>query len=119
MIILPWGSFCYNHLPMVIDNSPDILQHNMNDLSHVLEFICAYIDDILVLTKAYGTDHVWKLGLTRNKMKGKRFKCNIGKSFFEKNEMEYLGFWVTSYGVKSINRSIEAIPNMKTHTSQE
>ena len=41
-----------------------------------------------------------------NKLKVKGLKCNIEKSFFGKTEMEYLGFWVTSDGVKPITRKI-------------
>ena len=31
--------------------------------------------------------------------------------------MEYLGLWVTCHGIKSINRKIEEITNMKPPTS--
>ena len=34
-------------------------------------------------------------------------------------EMEYLGFWVTRNGVKTINRKIEAITNIAPPTSQK
>ena len=42
-IILPWVKYCYKCLPMVISNSPDIFQHNMNDLFNGFEFIRVYI----------------------------------------------------------------------------
>ena len=32
-------------------NSPNIFQHKMNDLINGFEFICEYINDILVLKK--------------------------------------------------------------------
>ena len=89
----------------------------MNDLFHGFEFICAYIDDVLLLTKGYWTDHVKKLELTFNTLKGKGLKCNIEKSFFVKTNMEYLGFWVTRNGIISINRKIESITNIKPPTS--
>ena len=47
-IILSWGKYRYKRLPMVIDNSPDILQQKMNDLFHGFEFTCAYIYDLLI-----------------------------------------------------------------------
>ena len=62
-----------------------------------------YIDDLLILTKIYCTDHVHKLELTLNKMKERGPRCNIEKSFFGKTKMEYLGFWVTRDGFKPIN----------------
>ena len=91
----------------------------MNDLIHGFEFICAYIYDLLVLTQVYWTDHVQKLELRLNKLKANGLKCNIERSFFGQTEMEYLGIWVTRDGVKTINRNIETINNMKPFTSQK
>ena len=54
-----------------------------------------YIYYLLLLTKVYWTDHVQKLWLTLNKLKGKGLKFNTEKHFFVKTEMEYLGCWVT------------------------
>ena len=52
-------------------------------------------------------------------MKEKELKCNIEKSFFEKNEMEYLGFWVTRDGVKPIHRKLELITNTNPPNPQK
>ena len=86
-IILPWGKYCYNRILIGVANSPEIFQQKMNDLFHWLEFIYVYMDELLVLTKGYWTDHVQKLELTLNKLEGKGLKCNIEKSFFGKTEM--------------------------------
>ena len=75
---------------MGIDKYPDIFQQRMNDLFHGFEFICAYTDEFLVLTKGYWKDHVQTMELTLNKLKGKVLKYNIEKSFFGQTEMEYL-----------------------------
>ena len=104
---------------MGVVNSLDIFQQKTNDLFHGCEFICAYIDYLLILTKGYWTYHIQKLELTLNKLKEKGLKCNIEKSFFRQTEMEYLGLWVTRDGVKAINRNIESIANMAPPTSQK
>ena len=54
---------------MGVANSPDISQQKKNDLFHGFEFICAYIDDLLVPKKGYWEDHVHKLELNVNKFK--------------------------------------------------
>ena len=102
---------------MGVANSPDIFQQKMNDLFHGFEFICSYIDDLLILTERDWTDHIHKLELTLNKLNEKGLKCNIEESFFRKTKLEYLGFWVTRNGIKPINRKIEARTNMKPPTS--
>ena len=45
-------------------------QQKMNDLFRRFEFILAYIDYLLILTKRDWTDHIQKLKLTLNKLKG-------------------------------------------------
>ena len=62
---------------MGVSNSPYIFQQKINDLFHVFKFICAYIYDLLIITKVYWTDHVQKLGSTLNIMKEKVIKCNV------------------------------------------
>ena len=55
-------------------NSPDIFQQKINDLFHGFEFILTFIYDLLILTKISLTDHLQKLKLTLNKLKGKGLK---------------------------------------------
>ena len=113
------GKYRNKCIRMGFANSPDIFEQKMNDLFHGFEFIRAYIDDLLILTKGDWADHLQKLELTLNKVKEKLLKCNIEKSFFGKTEIEYLGFWVTRDGVKPINRKIEAKTNMAPPTSRK
>ena len=76
-IIIQWENYCYKHLPMRVANSPDIFQQKMIYLFHGFEFIRAYIDEILILTKGEWTYHVQKLELKLNKLKVKGLKFNI------------------------------------------
>ena len=68
---------------------------------------------ILILTNGDWKDHVQKLELILDKLKGKGLKCNIEYSFLVQTEIGYLVFWVTRNSVKPINRKIKAITNMK------
>ena len=38
-IVLPWGKYEYNRLPMGLSNSPDIFQEKMSTLMDGLEFV--------------------------------------------------------------------------------
>ena len=61
-LVLPWGKYKYLRLPMGIKNSPDIFQENISDLMEGLEdFICAYLDNILIITKGSYQDHLDKV----------------------------------------------------------
>ena len=94
---------------MGVANLPDIFQHKINNLFHGFWLIHASIDDLLILTKGDWTYHLKKLELNINKLKESGLKFNMEKSFFGKIKMEYLGFWVTGDGVKSLDLKTQAI----------
>jgi hypothetical protein len=57
-IIFPWGKYSYMRLPMGFAGSADIFQAEMMDLMESLEYVRAYIDD-LVETNMTQTNHVF------------------------------------------------------------
>ena len=52
-IILLWGKYQYKCLPMGVSNSPGIFYEQMKKMFCGFEFIQAYIDDLLIITKGY------------------------------------------------------------------
>ena len=79
---------------------------------HKFEFIRAYIDDLLIITRGDWSDNLERLELTPQKIKDHGLKCNIKKSILGQTEMKYLGFWVIQTGIRPINKKLEAIVNM-------
>ena len=59
-IVLPWGKYEYKKLPMGLCNSADIFQEKMSELFTGLEYIRAYIDDLLIISKGSFEDHLEK-----------------------------------------------------------
>ena len=57
-IILPWGKYEYQKLPMGLSNSPDIFQEKISTLMAGLEFVRTYIDDLLVTAMSTWEDHL-------------------------------------------------------------
>jgi len=57
-IVLPWGKYEYERLPMGLCNSPDIFKEKMGGLMADLEYVRAYIDDLLVFSNHSWTDHL-------------------------------------------------------------
>ena len=60
-IIFPWGKYSYKRLPMGIAGSPDIFQAEMMKLMESLEYVRAYIDDLLCISRESFDDHLDKL----------------------------------------------------------
>jgi hypothetical protein len=60
-IIFPWGKYSYQRLPMGFAGLADIFQAEMGNPMATMEYIKAYIDDLLVITKGSLDDHLDKL----------------------------------------------------------
>ena len=61
-IIFPWEKYSYRRLPMGFGGSADIFQAQIMDLMASLEFVQAYIDDLLIVTRGILDDHLEKNG---------------------------------------------------------
>jgi hypothetical protein len=66
--IFPWGKYSHLQLPMGIAGSPDIFQAKMSALMVALEFVRAYLDDLLCITKANLEDHLDKLKMVLTRL---------------------------------------------------
>ena len=80
-IIFPWGKYSYKRLPMGIAGSPDIFQGEMSEIMESLEYVRAYLDDLLCISKLSLEDHLEKLEEVLrqlcDKTKSQCYKINI------------------------------------------
>jgi hypothetical protein len=60
-IILPWGTYSYKRLPMGFGGSADIFNAQIINLMAALNFVQAYIDDLLIITKETLDEHLQKM----------------------------------------------------------
>jgi len=111
-VVLPWGEYEYLRLPMGLCNSPEIFQEKMSTLMQHLEFVRAYIDDLLILTNGTFEDHLEKLISVFVKLQDAGLKVNIKKSFFAREELEYLGHWITHSVIQPTTQKLHAISNI-------
>ena len=118
-IVLPWGKYEYQRLPMGLCNSPDIFQEKMGTLMHDLEYVRAYIDDLLILTSGDLTDHLDKLEEVFKRLREAGLKVNANKSFFARGELEYLGYWITRGGIQPVTKKINAIQKIAPPTNKK
>jgi hypothetical protein len=61
IIIFPLGKYSYKRLQMGIAGSPDIFQSKMSELIESLEYVRAYLDDLLCISRNSLEDHLEKL----------------------------------------------------------
>ncbi len=78
----------------------DIFQPEMGNLMATLEYVRAYIDNLLVITKDSLDDHLDKLKQVFIRLCDAGLKISATKSIFCAQETEYLGYILTRGGIK-------------------
>ncbi len=116
-IVLPWGKFEYDSLPMGLNNSPDVFQEKISTLMSGLEFVRAYIDDLLIITNSNWKNHLEKLEEVLTRLMESGLKVNAVKSFFGESQVEYLGYLITRKGIQPVGKKVQAIHNLKPPTT--
>ena len=116
-IVTEFGKFRYKRLPMGVSCSPDIFQAKINELLGDIEGICAYLDDLLLLSKGSWEDHLERLEEVLQRLKQKGLRVNPLKSFFGINEIEYLGYIISQQGIKPQAKKVQAILDIERPTT--
>ena len=116
-IIFPWGKYSYQRLPMGASNAPDIFQAKMGSLFQDLEFVRAYLDDLLIISSSTFEDHLDKLGKVLQRLQDKGLRINAPKSTFATDEIEYLGYTLTRQGIKPQTEKVSAILALQPPTN--
>ncbi len=70
--------------------SADVLQAEMGNLMASLEYVRAYIADLLIITKGTLGDHLAKLEAVFIRLRDAELKVNAAKSFICTAEAEYI-----------------------------
>ena len=60
-IVLPWGFYQYNMLPMGVVVATDIFQARLGDLLGDLQYVVVYLDDILIIGNSTFKDHLQQI----------------------------------------------------------
>ncbi|GBG80632.1 hypothetical protein CBR_g31092 [Chara braunii] len=105
-----YGHFEWVVMPFGLTNAPTTFQATMtNRFRATLDwFVLVYLDDILVYSRSL-EDHLehlrWVLGTLRHA----KYKANRDKCEFVRQELEYLGRFVTPEGISPLSDKIQAI----------
>lgn len=114
-IIAQSGLYQPTRMPQGLTNAPATFQQCMDSIMSDLKLSCVlvYLDDINVFSKTF-SDHMSHLRAVFTRLCKAGLKLKPSKCQFFKNSLEFLGFVVTSKGVKPVPAKVEAIEKMKT-----
>ena len=93
-------------------NSPNIFQDKMNKLFSGFDYVCAYIDNLLIITKGSFEEHLKHLDNVLEKIETAGLKINANKSCFAAHELEYLGYWISRDRIQPLAAKVEAIEKL-------
>ncbi len=96
--------------------SPDIFQGKMSELMESLEYVRAYLDDLLCISKLSLEDHLEKLEEVLRQLCDAGLKVNAAKLPFCALEIEYLGYVLTRDSIKPQSNNLQAILTIKPPT---
>ncbi len=94
---------------MGIAGSPDIFQEKISELMESLEYVRAYLDDLLFISKHSLENHLEKLEEVLRQLCDVGLKVNAAKSTFCTLEIEYLGYVLTRDSIKPQSNKVKAI----------
>ncbi len=78
-----------------------------------MEYVRAYIDDLLCISKLSLEDHLEKLEEVIRRLRDAGLKFNAAKSTFCTLEIEYPGYVLTRDGIKLQSNKVQAILTIK------
>ncbi|KAL7280850.1 hypothetical protein ACG7TL_005794 [Trametes sanguinea] len=104
------GLFEYTVMPFGLTNAPGIFQGFIQDtLRNLLDVICVvYIDDILIFSRSQ-EEHEHHICLVLERLRVAGLFANTKKCVFEQSEVEYLGYLLSSEGIKMHPCKLETI----------
>ena len=115
----PWGgTYVYNRLPFGLCSGPaswqKLLDHILKDVASTF----VYLDHVLIFGKSM-KDHDQTLQEVFKKLAENNMALSLDKCIFGKPEVEYLGYMVTSEGIRPLPKKLAALENFKKPTSQK
>ena len=116
-IVLPWGTYVYNYLPMGLCVASDVFQSRLGQLFLDMENVLIYIDDVLVVTHGSFEEHLRTLGKVIDRLIAKGMQVNARKCEWFKSEVEYLGYVIDKQGVRPQKSKVAKILQIKEPTS--
>ena len=106
-----YGHFEYQVMPFGLTNTPASFQGYINKiLAEKLDiFVIVYLDDILIYTDDDGDGHVSAVRWVLEQLRKFSLFANLKKCRFHQEEVQFLGYVVSSKGIRMEDERIEAV----------
>lgn len=112
------GKYEFTRMPFGLKNAPATFQRAIDDVlrEHIGKICYVYIDDVIVFGRTL-EEHLKNLAIICKALNDAGLKIQLDKSEFLHQEVEFLGYIISSEGIKPNQKKIETInlyPEPKT-----
>ncbi|MBW0568170.1 hypothetical protein O181_107885 [Austropuccinia psidii MF-1] len=99
-------------MPFGLNNAPASSQNLVNDISYdILDiYVVVYLDEIMVFSKSE-EEHVTHVSTVRSRLRANNLFAKASKCLFHVTSVEYLGYFVSSEGLKIDQAKFQQILN--------
>ena len=115
-ITTPFGLFEFTKMPFGLRNAVQTFQRFMDEVTHGLDFVFVYIDDILIAS-TNALEHEVHLRLLFDRFCKYGVIINPAKSVFGVSSLEFLEHKVSANGIHPLDSKIQAIREFPLPTS--
>lgn len=105
------GLFEFNVMCFGLVNAPGIFQELMSKVLEGLDFVVAYIDDIVIFSKTE-LEHQQHLKIVFQRLREHNLKLKLKKCKFMQPKTEYLGFVIDENGISPNPDKVKAIKSL-------
>ena len=108
-----YNPFKYQVMPLGLSNVLAGFQGYINKiLAEKLDiFIIVYLDDILIYTEDQRRGHVEAMRLVLDILRKNSLFANLKKCWFHKDEVQFLGYVISSQSIRMEDKRIEVVKN--------
>lgn len=107
-IITPMGLFEFPRMTPGLKNAGQTFQRFIHEVLHGLDFVFAFIDDLLIASPDEET-HITHLRTVLQRLEDNGITINPSKCIFGQQEVQFLGFTVSKEGIKPPAEKVRAI----------
>lgn len=107
-IITPFGLFEFPRMTFGLRNAAQTFQRFMDSVFQGLDFVFNYIDDALIASENE-SQHLEHLNIIFQRLNNYGITINLSKCVFGQTGLEYLGYQVSSKGIRPTEDKVKAI----------
>ena len=115
----PWGgAYVYNRLPFGLSSGPSTWQLLLETVLKDIPSCFLYLDDVLIFEKNQA-DHDRVLETVFKRLAENNMALSIDKCKFGQSEVDYLGYRVSSRGIRPLPKKLDALDRFQPPKSQK